>query len=132
MNGRKPKLKSDVLTARLDEGGLALFDAQTKDKALKIAWIPRLICMNQSTKTLSYNVICPKIRNDEFWKLNINIKDISQVCTPSPFWLSVIEEFSLLNYHQVDNLETLVRQRIMYNSHVKVQDKMVFIKELYE
>ena len=131
-NGRKPKLKMNVMCANVKDGGLGLFDPMLKDKALKIAWVPRIINMCPVSKSLSYSVINPVVKNDEFWMLNIHPKDVPQICKADPFWRSVITSYAEVNYHEITNFDVLMHERIMYNSHIKVANRLFNLPQLTE
>ena len=131
-NGRKPKIRMNTLQAAIDDGGLALFDAENRDKSLKVAWIKRLINMKPGMKALAYYCISQHIQNDDFWLYNINKKDLKYICNTDNFWFCVVTAFAEINFHDIHNINELMRERIWYNSHIKVGNEMFIIKKLEE
>ena len=121
--GRKPKIRLKVLQGNKDQVGLRLFDPMVKDQALKVAWVKRLQTMNKCSQYLAYYALKPKIANQEFWCLNSNKEDVRFVCDGEGFWYDVAVAWAQYNFHPVDDIETILRQRICYNPHIRKDNK---------
>ena len=79
-NGRKPKIRNNVLCLNKHDGGRRLANLMTRDKSLKIQWLNRLSGANIDPviATLAYYFLNTKIKNTLFWECNLAIQDIKQ------------------------------------------------------
>ena len=105
-----------------------LFDPMLRDISLKIAWIARLDQMDEAARALAKYAMKPVFPNQEFWYLNVKPKDIDFICQPNKFWRSVVNAWRTVNYHEISSIEELCRERIWYNSHIRVANKPFCIK----
>ena len=67
---------------------------------------------------MAFHLIEPKIKNTEFWYCNFNEQDIKHICKASGFWLDVITYWANFNFHEVNDIHTLLKQRLQLNSHI--------------
>ena len=72
-NGRKPKIKYEILTCQKDSGGIKLTDLKLRDMSLKVQWVHRLHDNDTFLTALAYEFIQPKIKNALFWECNNEI-----------------------------------------------------------
>ena len=76
-NGKVAKVRYDKLVQRLDRGGLKLVDLETKNHALKAAWIIRWQKNNNLQKPeMDWLYINLPIGNQTIWAVSLNEKDI--------------------------------------------------------
>ena len=125
-NGRKPKIHTKTLTNAKRQGGMKLFDVRKKDKSIKLSWIKRIMNMDLTSQALAKYSIHPVITNSKFWYLNVAKQDLYQVCKPVGYWKSVMEYWCEYNHHQVDTIEQVLKERIWYNSHIKIANKLCY------
>ena len=113
-NGRKPEIRTEVLQALKVNAGLRLVDLRSRDVALKIAWVKRLIEMSPTDNSfmLAYYHIKPKIIFSEFWHLNVKEKHIDGVCNAKGFWKSISAAWSCLNFHHPKDIHEIIVQRL--------------------
>ena len=132
-SGRKPKIRIDILQSLKCDGGMRLFDPMAKDMALKIEWVKRLQNNSDDTASrLAYHAIKPNINNQEFWYLNFHESDIQHVCKGmNNFWMDVIKAWSKFNFHEVNDIPTLLKQRLWFNSHIRRNGRPFIIQNMY-
>ena len=133
-NERKPKIKLDILQQLKNELGLRLVNLKSRDDALKIAWIKRIIelPLNNTLLLLTKNFLATKIIFSEFWRLNFRESHIKYVCNANGFWLSLIQAWSRFNYHDPQDIQDILNQCIWGNSHITIRKKPVFYKSFIE
>ena len=129
-NGRKPKLKLQMLQMSIDKGGLRLFNPIMCDVILKLVWIQRILTTHMELAQLARLRIKPCIQNQEFWLSNFHLKDVHDVCKATGFWLSVVEAWSRYNYHNVVTINQILNQRLWCNSHIRVKNEVIMYEEL--
>ena len=129
-HGRKPKIRTLTLQLPKCCGGLGLFDPEKRDKALKITWIKRMSSADEASLFLMRYCCKPKLNNQEFWYLNFKKEDVMSVCSPHGFWRSVVEAWAEYNYHEVDDIETMLSQCIWFNSHIRINNTVFCIYSL--
>ena len=123
-NGRKPKIRTEILCLDRQQGGMGLFDVQRKDRSVKISWIQHLNMMSENSKALAIYSIQPVIDNADFWYLNVKKEDMYDCCNPVGYWKDVMLAWCEYNFHEVENINQLLQQRIWYNSHIKIGNKI--------
>ena len=117
-NGKKPKIRLETLQGNKNDGGLGLFNLAKKDCTLKLQWIKKWDSLPHTVKAMAFHLIEPKIKNTEFWYCNFNEQDIKHICKASGFWLDVITYWANFNFHEVNDIHTLLKQRLWLNSHI--------------
>ena len=76
--------------------------------------------------------IKPKIIFSEFWRLNFSCKHVDVVCNSHGFCRSVIIVWAKYNYHEVEDVQDIIVQRLWGNSQILVRNKPIFNKNLIE
>ena len=130
-NGRKPKIRLDVLKQNKMLGGRNLTDVAYHEKSLKVQWIPRLYQGDAILTWLAYCHMNLKIRNQLLWECNFCSEDAWKMPCKNLFWKSVLVAWSEYNYNVPESSEEIVNQIIWYNSHIKIGNKLVFYQEAY-
>ena len=133
-NGRKPKIKLEYLQNLKQNFGLRLVNLQVRDIALKNAWVKRSVLKDRDDTVLmlaKYH-IKPQIIFSEFWRLNFSCKHVDAVCNSHGFWHSVIIAWTKYNYHEVEDIQDIIAQRLWGNSQILVGNKPIFNKNLIE
>ena len=129
-NARKPKIRIDILQARKDNYGISLFDPLTKDCSLKIAWVKRINELSPFSHELVRYHIKPILKNAEFWNTNTHVNDIGTICKAKGFWYDVVKSWCIINYHEVKDINTIMHQRLWYNSHICIKNEPYIIRKL--
>ena len=128
-NNRKPKIKLSTLQKNKRDGGAGLVNLRIKDDSLKIAWIS-IIQTDIMIEKFAYLSLNSTMCND-IWRCNVIEKDIV-VTFRDTFWRDVLIAWSKYNSHTPANRSEIVNQIIWYNSHIKCDKKVLFIKGSYE
>ena len=116
----------------VQQGGLKLFDPLARDMALKVMWIKRLNLMEPAYKELAMYIIKPSTENSDFWNCNFHVNDVMNVSSAHGFWSSAVKERATFNYHQVDDIDTVLKQYVWLNSHIRVANKPFIVRNLAE
>ena len=133
-NGRKPKLKLDVLYANTADGGLKLANLRLRDTCLKIEWVRRLHDPNGDTviTKLAYHFINTRITSELFWQCNFSKEDCKIFAKDSLFWKSVVQSWAQYNFDSPNTDTEVVNQILWYNSYIKIQGNLVFWQDWFE
>ena len=51
---------------------------------------------------------------------------------PSTFWKGVFYQWCCYNYTNIDDIKTLGKEILWYNSNIKIGHRLLYYKELYE
>ena len=123
-NGKPPKIAKRTLMLPLEKGGVRYMDIVIQERALKIAWVKRIVeGKNEELQNLVRLAIpdCERI----IWEANLNIKDIDKiVLTDSKgIWGSVLRAWCIFNYKEPNTPEEILSQMLWYNSNIQRQGK---------
>jgi len=138
-NSPVDRIKRKTIIGKYSEGGLNMVDCRSQNKALKVKWLHKLlnckeeICDEFWALWVYHNI--PDVDVEYLLKCNIHTKDIKEVVkfNNNSLWLEIFTEWSYLNYdHYPFTKETILHQNIWFNSHIKVGNRMVFNKKLYD
>ena len=130
---KRHAIAKSMITNERDSFGLKFPCIATKDKAMKIAWIKRLISNHASIispfldKTLLIDL-------HVFFECNIKFIDIEDCwrCRPSIFWIDVLKAWCDVNYCPIDEVKNPNEEVIWMNSNIKVNGKVLFYRNMYE
>lgn len=125
-NGKRDKIKRAGLYQDFDSGGLRMTDVGLMLKALKLAWIPRLIIPgNQNWKTVP-NYFFRKMGGLNFLlRCNYDIGHLKQLPT---FYKNILRIFTELKTLYGYNKDDLI---LFNNKEILVDNKPVFIWEWF-
>ena len=114
-------------------GGLSMTDIYTKNMALEAAWVKRIIADDNYS---NFPVINHYMKTDLklLLRCNISATDMHQCWTTSPptFWKDVFYQWCCYNYTKIDDIKTLGKEILWYNSNIKIGHRLVYYKELCE
>ena len=127
-NGKKSKIAYNILQMPKREGGLNLVSLKRRDKALKATWVEILNQEEQYAKMV-YNIIGMKFIQEDIWRCTLHPEDISKLKMDNFFWKDVLTAWSEYNSYYNFKYEN---QLIWYNSWIRVRDKPVFWKDVYQ
>ncbi len=120
-----------MLYSSREDGGIAVPNTTIQNKSLKVSWIQCLL--NQpETKLAKLALRFLPPGGTAIFKGNIWSKDIicSKLCN-NGFWKDVLLAWADLSYKEYINEVEDDKQKIWYNSNVRVQNKIVFFNAWY-
>ena len=128
---KRAKIKSSVLTADKNKGGLRLVHLEQKNQSLKIAWLFRLDTFLQN----QIHEIPPSALGQNFWDCTIRPVDVFQYLSlnTNQFWKEVSEAWFSMTWNymsQVETIEDVHKQVIWCNHFIQIGGKMVLKPEL--
>ena len=125
-SGKPDKIKRDVMIAPINKGGANMIDIQVQDKAIKIAWITRLVDNNEAAWKILVEQQMPNIITN-IWKANIHQNDIEQICPHlNRFWKDVLKSWCELHFYEPQTKKEVLDQILWNNSHIKVANKVIW------
>ncbi len=131
-NGKPDKIKRNVLYGEKCDGGLKLTNIECQDKALKIAWIKRL-CSYDTDDVSWKDLIKSMLPTGDIiiFEGNLSDKDVVNITknVKSSFWSDVLKHWSAMTYKEPAGTQEILKQRIWYNSFIRIENKPVFWKK---
>ena len=127
---KRPKIKKDVLYNTLQNGGIKMTEVITKNKALKMAWVPRIlhsIESNGALHTYLQSILQP-INLQILLSSNIRFTDLqSLIQRPiTTFWMEVLEAWSNCTFHEPASKEQVLEQSLWLNSHIIINKSVLY------
>jgi hypothetical protein len=74
---------------------------------------------------------CSRLQDKIIWESNLNLKDAHKLVIKSKFWQDLLVWYSSLNFNDDSNKVTKT-DFIWYNSHLKINDKVLYLKCMSE
>ena len=133
-NGKKDKIKRDVMINNYDEGGLNIPHFDTTCATQQITWVKRIIDSenkNSQWGTLVQHVLCP-VGGVTVFKCNIKKEEVSRLTIKSQFWQDVLSSWCNYNYVCDVTNANINNQIIWLNSHIRIENKLVYHKDCIE
>ena len=129
-DGKKPKIKLDILSLLKEQGGLNLANMEAKDKALKAQWVMR-IKNNEKLKTLADNLMHNQMGH-LFWKCHLFVHDIDKVFpNVDLFWKDVMKAWFEVNESWIHSEAELKESILWYNSQIRIGGIPIFDLQLF-
>ena len=128
------KIKKDTLFKSFENSGINLLDLRSFDKALKIKWIKYITDKAENSLSILMSKDITKLK-DIIWKGNISYSDIKKVTSIKNVFLgSVLGAWTTVKYEKLTSpkKEVLLKQCLWLNSYIRVQNKPVFYKTMFE
>ena len=120
-NGRKPKIRNEMLMLKCSQGGRKLVDIVQRDASQKVSWVPRLIDTKDAVmKALAHYHINAKVSNELFWECNISKKDVHTLGCKSRYWQDLVSTWAKIHHYSPEEPEDIAKQVLWYNSFIKV------------
>ena len=110
------------------DGGAGLVNLRIKDDSLKTAWLS-IISTDVMIEKFAYMALNDTMKSD-IWKCNIAIKDVKATFRDS-FWRDVLIAWAKYNHEKPTDRTSIMNQIVWYNSYLKVNEKLIFIKKAY-
>lgn len=121
---KKPKIAWNILTAPKQNGGLGLSDLSKRDASLKVQWV-KTYTIDPVVRFLADSILGNKL-GSVLWQCNFNAKDVTQIVKHPGFWNDVVKSWASFNFHSPFGVDDILDQVIWFNSHIKVQGKLLF------
>jgi len=101
-----------------------------KDQALKIVWVQRIMRAENTWNIMIQNKI--PVYFNFVWNMNFSIADTANIITniTNPFIREVIMAWSKYYFYKPSNIQQIRNQIIRFNSHVRINNKPIYISEL--
>ena len=127
---KRPKIKKDVLYNNLQNGGIRMTEITNKNKAIKTAWVPRLlnsIQNNSAVHTYLQASVSP-INLEILLTSNIKCKDVQKLIQKPihTFWMEVLETWSNCIYHEPLSKEQVLEEKLWLNSHITINKSILY------
>ena len=132
-DNKPDKIARKQLYGTFQEGGLNMVHLQTQFKALKIAWIKRLLAGNHKVgwRHLVYNSL--KIKDKYIFCCNISGEHVINLFKyKNKFWYDVLYAWSSYNFFYPKDITDVVKQSLWFNSHIKVNKNTLYVAKWYE
>ena len=132
-NNKPDKIKRTVLKYPKHQGGLSVPDIFVKNKALKIAWIQRLLIDNGNSWSKFIYKHTP-IKSNQFWNCNLNNQDIIIVIDKCRNMMikDIIKYWFQYKFTLLRDVTECALQNIVGNSLIRVGNKPIYNKDLIE
>ena len=129
-NAKPYKIKRDVMKAPINKGCANMIDIQVQDKAIKLAWIKRLLDSKDAAWKSLVEHQLPKIGTN-IWKVNLHIKDVEQACPEifNRFWKDVLKSWCELHFYEPQTKDEVLDQILWNNSHIRIQDRVIWYRK---
>ena len=122
-NGRRPKIKSDILKGKKRDGGAGLVDMNVKQISLKCKWV-RTILQEEYPPNIVYKSLKAPM-NDKMWLCNISSADVKSMDIYNKFWKDVWCSWCEYHFDEEINCD----QYLWWNSHIRIGDKPICWKK---
>jgi hypothetical protein len=75
---------------------------------------------------------CSRLQDKIIWESNLNLKDAHKLVIKSKFWQDLLVLYSYLNFNDESNKVTKTDFIWFYNSHLKINDRVLYLKCMSE
>ena len=133
-DGKRDKIKRDVMINNYDEGGLNIPDFSIVCKTQQITWVKRIVLAENNKSqwgSLVKNILQP-VGGVTVFKCNIKQEDVSRLKVKSNFWTDVISSWCEYNYTQDVKQCKINTQIIWLNSQIRIDNKLIYHKQCIE
>ena len=130
--GKPEKIKRAVLKNSKANGGIYAPDVKIKDQSLKLSWIKRMLTSKNKWNVFFTDKIPLEIRT--FLECNIKKADIIDLTKiyRNDFIKQVFIYWFGYTHVYPDDKPTIVSQVIWYNSFIRIDNKLIFYRKLYD
>ena len=130
ISDNKPdKIARKTIYSTYNEGGLNMPHIRTQCKALKIAWIKRLLAGDPKIgwRFLVFNSL--KINDRYIFYCNTNSVHTKELFRNSNvFWYDVLEAWCSYNFFHPESLEEILSQSLWFNSYILIGKNVVYFQ----
>ena len=122
--GKKAKIAKNTLQSDKTCGGLRLCNLSTKQKALKIKWVNRILKDPLFNICFFDNVKTPKC--DFLFECNLNVKHCKTYVNVNEFWGQVFVHWCEFNFEPPTDLTTVLQEIPWLNSSILINHKPIY------
>jgi exonuclease III len=127
--GKRDKIKRDILVQDYDNGGLKMIDFDMVIKAAKVNWIKEYLDPHvNATWKNNMDLFCQAKNLNILLQSNFCQKELP--CTVPKYYMDSINFWREMKFEE-KNDEQLVNHFIWYNKNVKLENKTIFNKRLF-
>ena len=132
-SGKRHAIAKRMIVNNRQNFGLKFPCLTTKDEALKIAWVKRIL-ENEETQISPFLAKYMKINVHMFFHCNLKENDIHYCLyqKPSSFWHNVLSIWCKSNYRLPSEVESPNEEILWFNSNIRINRHVVFFKGGYE
>ena len=117
-----------MLFGKKEEGEINMPNIHLQNRSLKVSWVQRF--MTQPTSNwakLAISLLPPG--GTVIFNANCSKTDLRSIVgySPNTFWFDVLDAWAELNFKGNINVEEADDQQIWYNSHIKIQGRLILI-----
>lgn len=128
-NGKKPKIAYNRLILSLDQGGLQLRDLRMVNDSLKVANFKKIFLPDRPFWCNYFETLVP-LTDVHLSLINMRAADVKRNFNPSIF-ADMCVAWAKINYWSPDSVLDIFHQSLWFNSHVHVNHKWLFNREMY-
>ena len=128
-DNKPDKIARKTIYSTYNEGGLNMPHIRTQCKALKIAWIKRLLAGDPKIgwRFLVFNSL--KINDSYIFYCNTNSVHTKELFRNSNvFWYDVLEAWCSYNFFHPESLEEILSQSLWFNSYILIGKNVVYFQ----
>ena len=132
-NNKTERIKRSTLYRNNLDGGIKMPHLPSFNYALKLAWLRRLLDVNNKGSWKTIVLYKLPITEQYLWECNLNIKDLPNLLKKEKrtFWTEVLEAWCLFNFKEPTDLDSVRKQQIWFNSFIKIDRNVLFYKNWY-
>ena len=129
---KPPKIKKSTIIGERKHGGLKMTDFNILNKALKVAWIPRIKSESVASWKITPNAILERYGGLHFLTIcNYDI-DTLQVGNLPPFYVEVLKQWQITKDFKRSET-TLAREEVIWNNRkILIDGNSVFYKSWFD
>jgi hypothetical protein len=125
--GGSEKIKRKVLIGDYDTGGYKMTDLTSYIKAIKVRWMERFVNIPGIWKKEIENI--SNIDLQVLSRCNALYKDLPFRNVNGGMWDEILKGWCEENFHEVNSIDEIMQQCLWYNSHIKIQKKVILWKK---
>ncbi len=120
-DGSSSKISHKTLIQQIDKGGLKLCHFETKDKALKLSWVKKLVSEKESTWKILPKLFSKCQNVNTYFNANHNL--LSNDLIPT-FYLEIHNLFMKYFKNEPNNLINILAQQLWINCYIIVNKRL--------
>ena len=130
-NSKKERVKRSICQLPEKQGGLGMFNLESKCQSLRLSWIKRYFTGEESAWKILFSYWTNKIGKLPIClRYNCNKNDMYNLCKKKKlpnFYVDLFCSWSHLKYQNVDKVKNIENQIVWYNSNIKYKNQMLYM-----
>lgn len=133
-NNKPPRISRNTLIGPINWGGINMVHVENKEKALKIAWVKRLLAEGNQG---SWKILASRHFPDNgkiIWSGNLNSQDLHELSIKNLFWKNVLAAWCEFNYKCLNptTVEEVMNSQLWFNSSIRIGNKPIYNDQLFQ